>query len=299
MGVMRRWFLAAGLGVVLATVFLFTPDTTMAAGLVPQCGGIANPCQFCHLVLLINNVVDWLVLILAMVAALIFMMAGFKLLTSGGNPEARSWAKQRFYDVAIGFLVLLAAWLLIDTLLKALVTGQIYGTWNQIQCVAQPDLQGGLSPTNASSSNLIDPTRLASGACSPDALRGTWGAAAETMSCIIRGESACMPGALSSTDRLRASGDSFSVGLYQVNLTVHNLNQPACTRLNGGRNLDCTSAFRGRNYDAVILNRDLYVQCVRAAQNIDCNTAVAQDLLRTRQGFNHWGAYTNPRNGCR
>ena len=38
----------------------------------------------------------------------------------------------------IGYVIVLAGWLLIDTGLKALLNEGTYGVWNQVQCVEQP-----------------------------------------------------------------------------------------------------------------------------------------------------------------
>ena len=70
--------------------------------------------------------------------------AGFKLVTSQGNPSALSDAKGRFMNAFIGLLIVLSAWLIVDTLMRGLLpgdTGEItgWGPWSQIQCAEQPD----------------------------------------------------------------------------------------------------------------------------------------------------------------
>ena len=125
------------LGIVVALV-LVLPQATFAAGLVPDCGDNGNPCQFCHVVKLINNVIAWLVVVLSMVAAGLFAWAGMRIVMDQGNTSARGWAKNVFYNVAIGFLIILAGWLIVDTVMKAFLTDQAYGVWNTVQCVEQP-----------------------------------------------------------------------------------------------------------------------------------------------------------------
>lgn len=119
-------------------MFIAMPVFVTAAGLVP-CGGAGEPqCQACDVTKLINNVVAWLVIILSIVASILIVMAGFKLVTSGGNSAAKTAAKETFTNIFIGFLIILASWLLVDTVMKALVNQQAYGMWNQIQCIEQP-----------------------------------------------------------------------------------------------------------------------------------------------------------------
>ncbi len=53
---------------VLVGVFVYMIPPTLAAGLVP-CGGEGQEaCQTCHVVILIDGVVDWLIVILSIVA---------------------------------------------------------------------------------------------------------------------------------------------------------------------------------------------------------------------------------------
>lgn len=118
------------------------PSLADAAGLVPQCGGIGGePCQACHLMQLINSVITWVIGVLTVVAGLLFAFAGIRLVTSGGNADAKKYAKDLFINVTIGYLILLGGWLLIDTLMKALLKDQAYGVWHIIQCAQQPQVR--------------------------------------------------------------------------------------------------------------------------------------------------------------
>lgn len=124
----------------LLALLITTPLLVWANGLVP-CGGPGEEaCQFCHVATLMNTVIGWLVMILSIVMAIMIMVSGFKLVTSGGNPSEKQAAKSMITNAAIGFAILLSAWLLIDYGLKALLrTGPFaFGPWNTIQCVDQP-----------------------------------------------------------------------------------------------------------------------------------------------------------------
>lgn len=123
---------------VLVGVFILLSSPVYAQGLVP-CGGAGQePCQTCHVVMLIDNLVDWLIAILSIVASIIIAYAGIRLVVSGGDVAAKELAKKLISNVIIGYALLLACWLLIDTGVKMLLNDQAYGTWNQIQCVEQP-----------------------------------------------------------------------------------------------------------------------------------------------------------------
>lgn len=112
------------------------PSMALAAGLVP-CGGPGETaCEFCHVVSLMDNVVTWLVAVLGTITAILFIVSGMRLVTSGGNPAAKQSAKSMMVNAAIGFAIVLAAWLIIDFVMKSLVDSDDLGSgfWNTISC---------------------------------------------------------------------------------------------------------------------------------------------------------------------
>jgi len=130
------------------TVFfcLLVPQISLARGLVP-CGGEGEPdCQTCHVVDLAQNVTSWFVAILSIIAAIIIVIAGIQMVTSGGNTAAKTAAKNKMTNMLIGFVLVLGSWLLIDTGLRMLLNPSLeteFGPWNQIQCTEQPEVREG------------------------------------------------------------------------------------------------------------------------------------------------------------
>ena len=57
---------------------------------------------------------------------------------SGGSTEGVSEAKGMMTNAVIGFIILLGAWLIVDTVLKTVMKEGTIGPWNEIACVAQP-----------------------------------------------------------------------------------------------------------------------------------------------------------------
>lgn len=136
--VMQKYLVALGVMVVLFIV----PMTVGAADLVPECGGDGQPaCQACYVVELVNNVVGWLVMILGVIAAILIVVAGSRLVTSGGNASAKEQAKSSMTNLIIGYIIVLSAWLVMDYGLRALLVeggDAQFGIWNAINCVDQP-----------------------------------------------------------------------------------------------------------------------------------------------------------------
>jgi len=123
-------------------VALQIPMFVMAAGLVPCGGANEAACQTCHVVQLVDLVNAWLIGILSLVASVMFMIAGFRLVTANGNPSVMTDAKNMIVNVAIGFMIVLSAWIIIDTGMKALLQEEAsegFGPWNKIACLDQPE----------------------------------------------------------------------------------------------------------------------------------------------------------------
>jgi hypothetical protein len=125
----------------------------MAAPLVP-CEGAT--CQTCDLIKLGNNIVEWLVKIMATVCAIVVAVAGFKMVTAGGDSGAISEAREMITNVVVGFIMLLSAWLVIDTVMKMFLSDTVtqFGPWHQIECVFQPE-GGAKTPTGTTTPPIV------------------------------------------------------------------------------------------------------------------------------------------------
>lgn len=108
---------------VLSFGILAPVSNVHSAGLVP-CGGFDDngtlepACDFSHLVLMAERIIDFLLYTIAMpLAAVAFAYAGFLYLTAGPNPGNVGKAKKIFLNVLWGLIIALAAWLIVNTLL--------------------------------------------------------------------------------------------------------------------------------------------------------------------------------------
>lgn len=109
-----------------ADVFAVDPD-----GLV-TCTD--TDCNFCTFLQMFNIILDWVMGLLVLIAVLLIVVTGVKLVVSAGNPSAMQSAKSTLSNVIIGFVIILAAWLIVDTMLIALTGGQGFGVWSDIEC---------------------------------------------------------------------------------------------------------------------------------------------------------------------
>lgn len=99
---------------------------------------------------------------------------------------------------------------------------------------------------------------------------------------IAKAESGLSADKESDTDRMK-DGRAFSLGLFQINLTVHRL-----------KGVDCFKAFRGKDYDAQVVDEELYSRCVELAKDGKTNIETAKGIFdRSGQNFGKWGAFIN------
>lgn len=117
--------------ILILCLIIFTPLASFAQedGLVPKCnteintatGEFSDPCNFDQLILLIGNIIDFLLFKLAMpLAAILFTYAGFLYLASGAKPQNKETANKIFWNAFLGFVIALAAWLIVQAILLGL-----------------------------------------------------------------------------------------------------------------------------------------------------------------------------------
>jgi hypothetical protein len=136
------------LGLVLALQFFVVAGVVSAAGStiggLVQLSGCSGPdCTACNAVDMLNGFIKWLIGIMFILCAVLITVAGVRLVTSGGNSHTLDEAKGMLTNAIIGMLIILAAWMIIDTVMRGLlgtdgkldygtVTGWLY--WSEVQC---------------------------------------------------------------------------------------------------------------------------------------------------------------------
>ncbi len=109
----------------LVLLAIFVPSYALAA-IVPCGGSGQQACNFDFFITLIKNIVNFLIFKLAVpLAAISFAIAGVMILTAGGNESQVTRAKEIFWDVLIGLVVALAAWLIVSAITGALQSSSV------------------------------------------------------------------------------------------------------------------------------------------------------------------------------
>ncbi len=110
---------------VSALVISFIPILAFGAGLASDCDGSpTNPCDFNALMATFKHILNFVLIDLASIIFIVgILRAGWIYLNSGGDPSAHKKASGIFFHMVIGYILVLASWLIIKTFI-ILFTGE-------------------------------------------------------------------------------------------------------------------------------------------------------------------------------
>ena len=94
---------------------------TLASAQLVTCSG--SDCSWADLVQLADNILDLIITVAIIASAIMFAYVGFLLFSDSGNMENVKKGKKVFMHVVVGLVIVLVAWLIIDTILDVL-TGE-------------------------------------------------------------------------------------------------------------------------------------------------------------------------------
>lgn len=131
-------------------------DTSKFLPLV-TCGvGDAKPCTICDIWVLADRVVLFAFYLAAPILIIVLIAGGFIYLTSGGNPKKTEQAKSLLTSAIVGIVIALAAFLIVDTILKTLVRQDF--TWPSWKAITTTSCPNPIAPTPVDLSKLPKPT---------------------------------------------------------------------------------------------------------------------------------------------
>lgn len=119
----------------LAFMFL-VPAFAGAAGVpdrIVPCHG--TDCTCADLTTVAQNIINTSIFVAVFLSAILFAWAGWKMLSgkSLGSGEDINAGKEVLWNVVIGLVIIIAAWLIVDTIVKTLTaSGAVKGVWNTI-----------------------------------------------------------------------------------------------------------------------------------------------------------------------
>lgn len=107
-------------------LLIFAPLIVSAQAFDPSKGLVGGVCEngtcsFNDIMSLINSIVRFVFFISVPIAALLFAYAGFLFMTAGPNASQADKAKSIFTSVAVGFTIILSAYLIVYTVTNAII----------------------------------------------------------------------------------------------------------------------------------------------------------------------------------
>ena len=141
---------------VLIFFCLFIFSDFANAGLVPcgNEGGIESRCTLCHLFVGIQNIITWGRNILVIVAVVAIVAGGIMYIISAGDEKMMSSAKGIIKQALWGVLIVLGAWVIVNTVMLVLGTNlnalSITSSWNEFSCSTAVTVGSGTSATTTS-----------------------------------------------------------------------------------------------------------------------------------------------------
>ena len=270
----------------------------------------------------IQNAMDFLIGFATIIITVFIALAGFTYMTSGGSAEKRSLANKRMLNAAIGLMIALSAWLIVDSIMKVLYNpNSFFGPWNSIlgsapdsDCLAiralPTSLPALLGSTNNASGGSLSGTPSGSavtpangtngvGACNAAVVQQAASDGGVQMSSTEAATLACFAGPESGCGSInqnynwagaKTQPPSTAWGPFQITLKGNSacFNNAACSQAAGVSGpLNCTNAFdvHGNPIPGTLLT-----ECQTAAASLTCSAVAADCNIKANNGS--YGAWT-------
>ena len=124
--------------ILIILLFLLLSPLVVAAdddGLLPCGPGTGEACNICHLFELIDNILEFVMFkFVPVLAGLMLVIGGIWFYFSGASEENKRRAKAILTSVVIGIVLVLAAWIIVNTILVETGIVEDGSLWYDIEC---------------------------------------------------------------------------------------------------------------------------------------------------------------------
>lgn len=250
--------------IIVAILFVFIPTDIISAATPADFVACKDgtKCSACDVVDIANKGIVWLFGAVFLLFTYIMIVAGFGLITSAGNTSALEGAKSKFKNGIIGLLIIMSAWIFVDTIMRSIVGGgsgegvsnapigeiKGWGPWSEVQCQTQtptvkpPVVPVGVTPVTPGVTP-VDPAIPPSGTCpitpptpitDPFALRMEAGERVIYNNSNLQACVAKFKGLVGGTDTSAYRPQAYQTHLYEISTkacALRNNTDPACSAL--------------------------------------------------------------------
>lgn len=155
----------------LAPAAVVLADSLVPCGLVPFTSGQSyidsTGCNFCYLAKLIQNIVNFLLMVAIPISVAMFAWAGITYFTAAGNPKKIDRGRRIFVAVFLGFCIAVSGWFFVQVGLQAVTNQQFFtaNNWVSLDC----STFNGQRPRNLALSTVLSGNGAVSTATDPNA----------------------------------------------------------------------------------------------------------------------------------
>ncbi|MFA6257138.1 MAG: pilin [Candidatus Paceibacterota bacterium] len=238
----------------------------------------------------LNTMIKIFIGICAVLAVVMIVIGGLEYMTSE-LPSNKEGGKNRITQAVFGLILALVAWLILYTINPALLDADLKNVGTATVTVTLDE-----KIKIYSGGGTCEP--ITTGLCSPENLAGAGFANGTQASSICKGESNGNASLQSEVDKCK-DGNSFSFGLFQVNVIAHANEIPGgvCSgifEVSGGGTQGACMPGKSKNgicfeRDCSVKNPTKYQSCINYINNPANNIAYAKNLQAAR-GWGQWGA---------
>jgi len=95
---------------------------------------VAGPCDFCDALIVTKNAITFLFEIAVPITVAMIAYGAIRMMIAAGNEEQVKNARQIMTSAVVGLVIVLAAWIIVNTILHLLAKDPTVAVWNEITC---------------------------------------------------------------------------------------------------------------------------------------------------------------------
>jgi len=125
---------------ILATLLFLIPPYARAQNIwkgtscAPGGGGPTGPCSVCDSLIVTSNIITYLAQFAVLISVAMMVYGAILMMVSGGDEGKFKDGKSKITNAIIGLVVVMLAWVIINTVLRLLTGGGADLPWNNITC---------------------------------------------------------------------------------------------------------------------------------------------------------------------